>query len=100
MALTFTVNTYRVLIRSFLAAIVPLYSMLCMAHPNSFLLCVTVGLYFLGPLPYVVRLQYGFNVLAKDTWFAYNDQVLATADTFNTWRVLIYLNQAHSSWFC
>jgi len=40
MALTFSVNTYRVLIRSLLAAIVPLYSMLCMAHPNSILLCV------------------------------------------------------------
>ncbi|XP_039498426.1 uncharacterized protein LOC120455950 [Drosophila santomea] len=105
LALTFTLNTTRGLIRSFLSAAVPLYSMLCMAHPNRFLLCApqgrgrhievpaNVSLFFLGLLPYVLRLHAGFYVFVRDTWMAYNDHVLVIAETFNSWRILIYLNQ-------
>ncbi|XP_026838249.1 uncharacterized protein LOC113564545 [Drosophila erecta] len=105
LAMTFTNNTTRVLIRSFLSAAVPLYCMLCMAHPNRFLLCAphargcktevpaNVSAYFLGLLPYVIRLHAGFARFVKDTWLAYNDHVLNIAETFNTWRLLIYLNQ-------
>ncbi|KRK06156.1 uncharacterized protein LOC26536056 [Drosophila yakuba] len=105
LALTFTLNTTREVIRSFLSAAVPLYSMLCMAHPNRFLLCApqarsrhievpaNVSLFFLGLLPYVLRLHAGFYVFVRDTWMAYNDHVLSIAETFNSWRILIYLNQ-------
>ncbi|XP_043659385.1 uncharacterized protein LOC122624027 [Drosophila teissieri] len=105
LALTFSVNTTRGLIRAFLSAAVPLYSMLCMAHPNRFLLRipqargpnievpVNVSVFFVGLLPYVLRLHAGFYVFVRDTWAAYNDHVLSLAETFNTWRMLIYLNQ-------
>jgi len=54
---------------------------------------VNLNIYCINLLPYILRLKAGFYLFVSDTWIAYNDQVLTIAETFNTWRILVYLNQ-------
>ncbi|XP_016996245.2 uncharacterized protein [Drosophila takahashii] len=103
--LTLTGNLIRVLIRSLIVAIIPLIGMRNMEHPNLLQLRmpqfegpdlempVSLNIYAFTLLPYVLRLKAGFCLYVADTWVAYSDQVLTIADTFNTWRMLVYLNQ-------
>ncbi|XP_016974976.1 uncharacterized protein LOC108041557 [Drosophila rhopaloa] len=103
LALTFAGNVCAVLIRSCMAAALPFYSMLSMSHPNRFNLrvpradgteCevpVNLNVFFIGLLPYVMRLLAGFLRFVNDTWVAYNDHVLTIAESFNILRVLILL---------
>ncbi|XP_016939399.2 uncharacterized protein [Drosophila suzukii] len=105
LTLTFTGNVLRVAIRSCIGAIIPLISMLTMESPEQCKMRVrreegpdlevpvNLNIYCINLLPYILRLKAGFYLFVSDTWIAYNDQVLTIAETFNTWRILVYLNQ-------
>ncbi|XP_037725521.1 uncharacterized protein LOC119557047 [Drosophila subpulchrella] len=105
LTMTFTGNALRVLIRSCIGAIIPLISMLTMESPEQCKMRipreegpdmevpVNLNIYCINLLPYILRLKAGFCLFVGDTWIAYSDQVLTIAETFNTWRILVYLNQ-------
>ncbi|XP_016948552.1 uncharacterized protein LOC108023517 [Drosophila biarmipes] len=105
LTLTFTGNALRVLIRSCIGAIVPLITMLSMESPENCKMLiprsegpdlevpVNLNIYAINLLPYILRLKAGFYLFVNDTWVAYSDRIITIAETFNTWRTLVYLNQ-------